>query len=404
VSQAPAGVAEARRLPVVSRGVAFWLVGYAFGAVMLGTTLPTPLYPLYEQRYGLSPTLITMVFAIYAVGVITGLVLLGRASDIVGRRAILLPGVALSAASAVVFLLEHNSAELFAGRVLSGLSAGIFTGTATATMLDLAPPNRRSFATGAAIAFNLGGLAMGPLTAGVLAEWAPDPLRLAFAVDLLLLVPAFMGVLLAPETVNTEGRRFRLQVQRLQVPAPMRVVFWQAVIAGFGGFAVSGLFGAVAPNVMGQLIGIRNHAVVGTVVFLLLAVSAAAQLATRSLPWRTGLVVGCIALLAGVGLLAVALALGSFPVLLLTAVAAGVGQGVTIGSGLAAVNERVPAEHRGEVASTYFVGLYVGLIIPVIGVGLAVDAVGLRSAGLAFSAVVAVLVIAVLVSLVRSRP
>jgi len=385
----------------VRRGVAFWLVAYALFAVMLGTTLPTPLYPLYEQRYGLSPTLITVVFATYAVGVIAGLVLLGRASDVVGRRPILIPGVLFSAASAVVFLLEHNAAELYVGRVLSGLSAGIFTGTATATMLDLAPASRRSFATGVAVACNLGGLAAGPLLAGVLAEWAPDPLRLPFAVDLLLLVPAFIGLLVAPETVNTEGRHFRLQAQRLRVPAQMRMVFWQAVIAGFGGFAVSGLFTSVAPNLMGQLIGISNRAVVGTVVFLLFAFAAAAQLATRRLPWRTGLVAGCLALVVSLGLLLLALALSSFPALLLAAVTGGVGQGVTIGSGLAAVNALAPAEQRGEVASTYFVGLYAGLIIPVVGVGLLVEAIGLRSSGLAFSGVVAALVVAALLSLVR---
>ena len=157
-----------------------WLAAYAFAVAMLGTTLPTPLYPRYEQRWGFTALTITVIFAVYGIGVIAALLFLGGLSDQIGRRPALLAGLTLSAASAVAFLLAGGLGALLAGRALSGLSAGIFTGTGTATLVDLAPPGRKAFATGVATAVNLGGLGCGPLVAGVLAVVATAPLRLPF--------------------------------------------------------------------------------------------------------------------------------------------------------------------------------------------------------------------------------
>src|SRR5262245_12114918 len=106
---------------------------------MLGTTLPTPLYPLFEEQYGFGPLLVTVIFAIYAFGVIGGLVLFGNLSDRIGRKPVLLVGLGLSGASALLFLLAGSLIPIYLARVVSGLSAGIFTGTATAYVIDLAP-------------------------------------------------------------------------------------------------------------------------------------------------------------------------------------------------------------------------------------------------------------------------
>ncbi len=174
----------------VDRRAAFLLAAYAFAVTMAGTTLPTPLYGLYQAKFGFSELMITVIFATYAAGVITALLLFGRLSDQIGRRRTLLPGLAFSAASAVAFLLAQGLVPLLLGRLLSGLSAGIFTGTATATLLDLAPPEGRARATLVATVVNMGGLGLGPLLSGCLAEWGGSPLHLPFWVDLALLVPA----------------------------------------------------------------------------------------------------------------------------------------------------------------------------------------------------------------------
>src|ERR1700751_2444517 len=138
---APGRSARTPRIPWrFGRRGAFVGLSYAFGATMLGTTLPPPLYSHYQQRFGFSELTITVIFATYAAGVIAALLLLGRLSDEAGRRPLLLGGLGFSALSAAVFLLAGGLAPLLVGRVLSGVSAGIFTGTATATLVDLAPP------------------------------------------------------------------------------------------------------------------------------------------------------------------------------------------------------------------------------------------------------------------------
>jgi MFS family permease len=369
---------------------------------MLGTTLPTPLYPIYQREFGFAPLLVTVIFATYAFGVVAGLLLFGHLSDRIGRKRILLSGLMLSALSAAAFLNAHGLAAILLARVLSGFSAGIFTGTATATLVELAGEGRRTLATSLAVAANIGGLGTGTLLSGVLAQYGPSPLRLPFAVDLALLVPAFAGVAFAPETVKRTGERFHLSVQRLRIPPEIRGIFMRAAVAGMCGFAVSGVFSAVVPSYLVVVLGQPNHAIPGLLVFVLFLFSAVGQIAVNRAPKRHALTFAFAALLAGILLLAAAIWLASIPGLFAAAIVAGFGQGLGIGFGLAEINEEVEVR-RGEVSSTYFVFLYAGLALPVIGVGLVSQTAGLTYAGLMFCAIVAAATAAVLVSLPRMQ-
>jgi MFS family permease len=383
------------RRRILGRRAGFVVVAYAFAVTMLGTTLPTPLYPLYRERFGFSELTVTVVFATYALGVLVSLLLFGRLSDQIGRRPTLLPGLALSAASAAVFLGAHGLGLLFVGRVLSGLSAGIFTGTATAALLDLAPPGAtgRRRATVVATVVNLGGLGCGPLLSGILSQYAGRPLRLPFVVDLALLVPAAVGVWMLGETVaRRPGPVARpRRPRRPRVPAPVRAVFVSASLAGFAGFAVLGLFTAVAPAFLGEVLGVTNRAAVGCVVAAVFAASTVGQTLLGRLHGTRGLVVGCVGLIAAMGLLALSLAVASLALLVVAGVVAGLGQGVSFRSGLTAVGEAAPPEARAEVASAFFVVAYVAISLPVVGVGLLAQATTLTTSGVTFAAIVAAL-------------
>jgi len=385
---------------VVSRNTGFGLVAYAFLVTMIGTTLPTPLYPLFERRYSFGELMVTVIFAVYAFGVIAGLLAFGDVSDELGRKPVLMVGLAFSAASAFLFIFASSLVPIFAGRVLSGFSAGIFTGTATAMLVDLAPGGRRRLASFMAVIVNLGGLGLGTLLAGLLADYCSSPLRLPFIVQLGLLAPAVLGLLAAPETV--QRRAFRFRIQRLRVPPEVRGVFIRGATAGFGSFAVAGVFSSVAPVFLGQILGRTSHALAGLIVFILFSASIVGQMVVSRLSDRRALVSGCALLAGGVGLLALALGIESLAALIASASVVGVGQGLVIGAGLAAINQRAPIEHRGETASSFFVVIYVGLSVPVIGVGVVAHAWSLRGAGIAFSAAVAALVVTVLASLTRS--
>jgi MFS family permease len=385
---------------VVSRNTGFVLVAYAFLVTMIGTTLPTPLYPLFEQRYSFGELMVTVIFAVYAFGVIAGLLVFGNLSDEIGRKPVLLVGLAFSAISAFLFVFAGSLAPIFAGRVGSGFSAGIFTGTATAMLVDLAPGGRRRMASLVAVVVTFGGLGLGTLLSGLLADYARSPLRLPFSVDLVLLVPAVLGLLVTPETVQRQALRLRLQ--RLSVPPEVRGVFIRGATAGFGAFAVAGVFSSVAPAFLGAILGRTSHALAGAIVFILFSASTVGQLLVSRLSDRRALILGCALLAGGVGLLALALWIESLAALIASASVVGLGQGLVTGAGLAAINQRAPIERRGETASSFFVVMYVGLSLPVIGVGLLANALSLRTAGIAFSAAVAGLVLAVLASLTRS--
>jgi predicted MFS family arabinose efflux permease len=240
----------------------------------------------------------------------------------------LLPALGVSALSAGVFLLADGLPLLLTGRVISGLSAGIFTGTATATLVDLAAPNRRGRATLVAAVANMGGLGVGVLLAGVVSQWAGAPLRLIFWVYLALLVPAAIGIWAMPEPVaSTSHPRLRARLPR--VPSGLRNVFVRAALAAFAGFAVLGLFTAVSPAFLGQDLGVTNRAAVGLVVFSVFAASTAGQAMLALLPEDMALPVGCVALIAGMALLALSLAASSLALLVLASVTAGVGHGLS---------------------------------------------------------------------------
>jgi MFS family permease len=374
----------------------------ALAVGMMGTTLPTPLYALYRQRFGFSELTITVIFAAYAAGVITSLVLLGRLSDQIGRRRMLLAALGLSVLSACVFLLADDLPLLLTGRIISGLSAGIFTGTATATLVDLARPDRRGRATRVAAVANMGGLGLGVLLAGALSQWAGSPLRLIFWVDLALLIAAAIGTWAMTEPVTSTSRP-RLRPHLPRIPADVRPVFVRAALAGFAGFAVLGLFTAVAPDFLGQDLGVTNRAAVGLVVASVFAASTAGQATLARLPEGLALPAGSVGLIASMTLLALSLSVSSLTLLVLACVTAGLGQGLSFGAGLAALNSRSPAAQRAEVASSFFVVAYIAISIPVIGEGALAQAIGLRPAGLAFAAVVAAVATSALTLLRRGR-
>jgi MFS family permease len=370
---------------------------------MVGTTLPTPLYPIYEARFGFSELTVTVVFATYAVGVLVALLLLGQSSDEVGRRPMMFVGLALAAASSVVFLLASALGPLLVGRFLSGLSAGIFTGTATAALVDFAPESASDRGTLIAALVTLGGLGTGPLVAGLLAQFAPDPLRIPYAVHLGFLVPAALIILLMPESVRVRRGRASFRIQRLGVPREMRSIFIRAATASFAAFAVLGLFSAVAPSFLAKLLHLTSHWLPGVVVFLLLAASAVGQLALELTTPEVALPLGSAVMVAGCGLIAGGVAVSSLALLLAGAVVAGLGIGLAFRAGLTMVERRSPSAQRAEVASSFFVVSYVAISLPIVGIGVAAQAVGLRTAGVAFTGVVAVLALAVTVSLLQQR-
>lgn len=381
----------------------FLAVAATFAITMMGTTLPTPLYPIYQARMGFSELMITVIFAVYAVGVISALVVTGAWSDQIGRRPLLTLGLVMSAASAGAFLWGDGLWPLLLGRLLSGFSAGIFTGTATVAVVELAPAAWRGQATLVATAANMGGLGFGPFLAGLLAEYLAWPLHLCFVVDLILIAFGFVAVAFAPETAERPAHP-KLAIRKPQVPPAVVGVFVPAAIAGFAGFAVMGLFTAIAPAFMGKVLGYDNHALTGVVVFVVFIGSTLGQSLQERLPRSARLPGGCIGLMVGMAGVVAAIGLESLGLLVIGGAIAGMGQGAAFRAGMGEITAASPAEQRAAVASTFFVVAYIAISIPVVGLGVAATLFGLAPAGMLFAAMVALLaLVSLAILLVRQR-
>jgi predicted MFS family arabinose efflux permease len=355
-----------------------------FAVAMAATTISTPIYPLYMSAFGLSSLQITVVFAAYGVGVMGGLFVTGRLSDHIGRKPPLAGALVVAIVAMGFFIAAQGLDLLLVGRFLIGLTAGVYTGTATAWLVDL--DTNRDRATKVAVAANLGGLALGPAYAGVLAQFAPHPLRTTYVVELVLLAVGLVVHMRLPETVARRG--VDLDFAGIVPPSEVRTVFLPAATAGVAAFGVSGVFGSVGPGMLHEVLGITAPTASGALLATLFVMSVAGQFMTRRLAPQIALPAGCVALALGLALLVVSLVAETVVAVFAAAVVAGIAQGVIVGGGLGLLTARAPADRRSQVASTYFLVLYIGLVVPVIAFGLVESSIGLVDAGYVFSAVV----------------
>ena len=378
----------AGKSPAAPRRVAFWLMAFILTVTMLGTTLPTPLYVIYQAQWHFSTAIVTVTFAVYAAAVLATLLLAGRSSDQAGRKPVLAVALACSTLSTVVFILAPNAELLIVGRILSGFSAGLMTGTATATLTELVPASASRRASLLATAANMGGLGLGPLVAGLFAQYAPNPTVLVFEVYLGLLAVAGLCLFLTPETVSPR-KRPTVRFTGLGIPERGRSEFIAAGVAGFAAFSLLGLFSALAPTFLGSVLHETSHAVQGGVVFLLLAVGSITQVLASRASSRRVVLAGLGLLLAALALVVASLSQAGIGLFLAGTVAGGVAVGAVFLGSLATANRLAPPERRGQVISTYFALCYSGLIVPVVGVGVASGFIGDFRAVLAFSILIA---------------
>jgi MFS family permease len=386
--------------------IGFWIAALAFLLNMAFSAVPTPLYVLYQQRDGISNLMITVVYAVYAVGVIGSLFLGGHLSDWIGRRRVFVPALLLNALSAVIFIVDPSLAGLLVARVVSGISVGLTTATATSYLAELhsgAHPTgsqRRSEAV--ASGSNLGGIGVGPLAAGLLAAFAPAPLVLPYLVFGIVLIAVALAVALSPETVRRPDPRPRYRPQRVAVPTAVRPLFYAATVAGLAAFAVYGVFNSLVPSFLAGTLHEHSHAIAGAVPFAAFAGGAAAQILGARTPSLVLLGRSVPIVVLGLALTAGAMWAGNLVMFIIGGVITGVGAGMVFKGALGTVASTAPSGSRAEVLAGFFLGAYIGLSVPVIGLGVATQYVQARVAMLVFAAVAA-LAIQASVKAVRRR-
>jgi MFS family permease len=371
---------------------AFWLVTVAFVILLFGVTLPAPLYVVYQERWGFSAGVLTAVFAIYVIGVLTALLVFGRASDQIGRKAALFAALSVAMASTLLFLFAASVAWLFFARLLSGLAAGLTQGTAAAALAELEPNHDSRRASLVSSTVSTGAAGLGPLLAGFLVQYLGWRLHLVFVVYLIFLVVAMLALARIPEPVP-ERQRLTLRPQRPFVPEAARAPFIAAVAAAIAVAGLLGLFVSLVPSFLGEELHEGNHAVAGLVVFLLFAVATVSQVALHRLSPRHALLGGFASLLVGLALFLVGLDTPSLPAFIAGTVFAGTGAGLGLMGALATANRTAPPEHRGEVMSGFFLAVYAGLSLPALAVGISAQHYGFFKPTLVCAALLAALVV-----------
>jgi MFS family permease len=359
----------------IARGTSgFWVVAYAFLIVMAFATLPSPLYGIYKIQDHLSSFTITVVFAIFAAGTIAALLAENRIAGLFGRRGVMFGAVATMMVAAALLAAWKGLPVLIIGRLLTGVGAGLAAGTAITYLIELRlrthPGEPTVFAQTVGTSISVGALGIGPLIAGCLAEWASYPLTLSYLVVLGLGVVALFGLWFVPETGSPQ-RRAKRQVSRHRSPRlPI-----PAAAGTITAFASNGLFAGASGLILAVTFGRTSHALAGATLFVVFSSGVVSQVAATGLRLSASrvLALGTASMLVGLLVLVVSVRLTtpSLALFLVAGALAGAGVGAVFKGTTGIVLQASAPEDRLAMTSKLLVVLYIGLSIPVVGVGIA---------------------------------
>lgn len=390
-------------------GSGFWVVGAVLVLLMLSSSVPSALYVLYQQKWGLSSGVITVVFALYAVTVLAGLLLFGSLSDTLGRRPVLAAGLVLAIVSMGLFASAQGLGLLLAARAVQGLAVGLATGAMGAALLELSPGSRPALGAQVNSAGPTVGIGLGGIGAGLLVQYAPAPTVLTY----LLLVGAFAVSLIgvarmaesAPGRAGGSGGpgsgRFKIVPHRIHIPAAARGRFAVLILTIVAVWSVGGFYLSLGPHLALSLLRSTNYLVGGATVALLAGAATAAQLLLgRTEALRTA-VLGLLGLLGGLALVLLALGLRSAPVFLAATAVLGAGWGAAFLGSFRALSALAEPAHRGELTAAVYVFAYLAMSVPAVLAGLLTNVHGLHRTSVGFMATVAAVCAFALVATLR---
>jgi MFS family permease len=388
--------ASRTRRPRRRPAAAFAVVGTALFVLVAGANLATPLYGVYREQFGFSSVVLTLVFATYQLVLCPSLIVFGQLSDRIGRRPVVAGGLAVAMVGLALFALADGTAWLFVARAVQGLAVGAASGAATAALVEHAPSGDAARAALVSTLAQAGGSAAGPLVGGALAQWAPAPESTSFLVGLVATGVLLAAVLALPRMPGGTGAAWR--VQRPDVPPEIRAAFARFALTAAAAWAVAGLYLSVVPSYTGTLLDTSNLALEGAITAVMLLASCAAQVAVRGSgrPARDQSA-GLALVVVGLAALVAAFPAHSLALVLAAALLGGVGHGMAFLGAQQDLNAIAPPERRGEVTAAFFVCIYLGVAVSVIGVGVVATLFSLVTAVAVFAVVTGAAAVAAIV-------
>jgi MFS family permease len=378
------------RLPQTRYTASFAIIAITFALLTTGGTLPIPLYTLWGEDFGFGAETTTWVFAVYVLGTLLALIFFGGLSDQVGRRPLAFAALALTIASTLFFLFASNVPMLLAGRFLSGFGVGLMTSAATAALAELYRGKNKAFPSMISTAANMGGLGLGPLVAGVFAQYLPAPTALIFIVFGAVVAAAFLLTFFVPETHPRTAGRINW-APRVGVPRPALGIYGKSAIAVVPTFTLLGLFSSLTPRFIAQTLDVHNLALAGLATFILFEIGVIAQLTFRTKAPRWSILRGLPVLIAALALVLAGFLTGNLGLFGAGTVLGGFGAGLTFMGGLGQLARAVPHESHAKSVAAYFIAAQSGLAIPVLSIGALTGPLGLTTSTTIVIAVVMVL-------------
>jgi len=345
--------------------------------MMFAASAPSPFYPVLAQRIGFDASVISAVFAVYAIALLLTLLTAGSLSDHIGRKPVAITGFLLLATSMALFWHAETVVLLVLARALQGVASGLLISALSAAALDLAPAGRPGIAAlWNALSPGIG-LASGALVSGVVLDLAGEPLFDVFAPLTGIYIVLAALFLLAPETAPLRPGAWSSLSLRLSIPAPIRADFWRAAPAVIAGWATGGLFLSLGANIVHNELGGEAHLWQGLAVALLAGVGALTALALRKASARSTVLFGTAALAIGTLLSLAALRSGSLAFYLVAAGVTGMGFGTAFAGVVASLAPRIPADARADAFAVIYLLAYLAFGIPAVIAGMLVGTVGL---------------------------
>lgn len=375
----------------LSHAASFVAVAAIFVLFAAASSAPSPLYVVYQQKWGFSATTLTEIFAVYVLGLIAALLILGALSDHVGRRPVLGAAVALEAVSLIVFVTAGDVSALFVARLLQGIATGTAMTTLGAALVDLNPPHAPGRAGVVNGVVPISGLALGAIGCGALVQYGPAPTHFVWALLLAGMVVAGVFVAAMPETSSRRSGGLASLAPKLGVPSRLRAEVFALVPILVASWALGGLYLSLGPSVAANEFGLTNHLIGGLVVTLLCGMGAVTAYLLRKRPVEFVLRFGAALLTLGttvtlIGVLTSVVALG----ILGTAVA-GIGFGASALASFGTLARIAAPAERGELFAVAYTISYVAFSLPAVIAGLAATSFGLHPTTVVYSAAVILL-------------
>ena len=138
----------------------------------VGAQMRGPVLSLYAATHGATATGVGLIIGAHMAAAGAGSLPLGRASDVWGRRPLMLAGLILSAATSLMLPLVEHELALMAVYGLAGLGVAAFTPAALSMVGDAAPRGQVGHAYAWYSTAHYGAIAVGPFLGGLVAEWA----------------------------------------------------------------------------------------------------------------------------------------------------------------------------------------------------------------------------------------